>query len=410
MFVIYDKEKQKVPIKAWLSQEEDIEPGCREQALHLANLPFVHKWVCLMPDCHEGYGMPIGGVIATKGVVIPNAVGVDIGCGMSFISTNIPVRLLREYVMSGSTQTLLQVVLNIIMGSIPLGFAHHKNKQWCELLDRARDTFKEPEELLPELDAGYYQIGTLGGGNHFIELQEDDDGYLAVMIHTGSRNFGYKVCNYFNKNAQELNTRWYSSVPKEYDLAFLPTDSEEGSLYINWMQLALEFAGENRNAIMTRVKEILAENINKHLGLELVWSNEIICHHNYVAIENHFGENVWVHRKGAIRARTGELGIIPGAMGSYSYIVSGRGNPESFNSCSHGAGRKMSRRLAKDTFQTYQVIDDLVDRGVVLRVVNPSSITDECRWAYKDIDVVLGNEKDLVVPVKRLNTIGVVKG
>lgn len=408
MFVIYNKEIQKVPIKVWLEKEEDIEPGCREQALHLASLPFAKKWICLMPDTHDGYGMPIGGVIATDSVVIPNAVGVDIGCGMKFIQTNIPAYMLREQV--NSDKTILQLIIEAIMISIPLGFTRHKEKQPCDLLDMAKDVINGPNKLLSELEAGYYQIGTLGGGNHFIELQEDDEGYLAIMVHTGSRNFGYKICNYFNEEARELNARWYSSVPLDYDLAFLPDDSNEGALYIKWMGLAIEFAKENRNVIMKRVKEILALHVSKYLNLETLWLMEVDCNHNYAKIETHYGEVVWVHRKGAIRVREEELGIIPGAMGSYSYIVKGSGNEESFQSCSHGAGRRMSRSHARENYQVQDVLNDLDTRGIVLGTEYINNIADECRWAYKNIDTVLENEKDLVTPIKRLRTIGVVKG
>ena len=328
------------PIKIWLEKEQDLEESCLEQALHLAQLPFLHKWVCLMPDTHTGMGMPIGGVIAAKGVVIPNAVGVDIGCGMAYVKTSIPVKALKE-TMTGSGN-LVQGIVGDILRNIPVGFAHHKTPMPCYTLDRAMEElslYEADSELLGQLEAGYFQVGTLGGGNHFIELQEDEEGFLSVMLHSGSRHFGKSVCDYFHQKAREQNCRWYSQVPDEYRLAFLPVDTPEGRQYLNWMNLSMDFARENREKLMLAVKAVLEKWIGRYTDLELKYEGEINCHHNYAALENHFGENVWVHRKGAVRARKGELTVIPGAMGSYSYVVRGLGNPESFCTSSHGAGR-----------------------------------------------------------------------
>ena len=235
------------PIKIWLEKEQDLEESCLEQALHLAQLPFLHKWVCLMPDTHTGMGMPIGGVIAAKGVVIPNAVGVDIGCGMAYVKTSIPVKALKE-TMTGSGN-LVQGIVGDILRNIPVGFAHHKTPMPCYTLDRAMEElslYEADSELLGQLEAGYFQVGTLGGGNHFIELQEDEEGFLSVMLHSGSRHFGKSVCDYFHQKAREQNCRWYSQVPDEYRLAFLPVDTPEGRQYLNWMNLSMDFARENR--------------------------------------------------------------------------------------------------------------------------------------------------------------------
>ena len=286
LFVIYDRERQRVPIKVWLEHEGQLEAECLQQALNLSNLPFVHRWVALMPDAHSGYGMPIGGVVALEDVIIPNAVGVDIGCGVAYVETNISKDELsrEEY----------EQLVNRIMRRIPTGFSHHKTKQKSQVLDEAvKSGFRQKDnELVKEIDAGYYQIGTLGGGNHFIELQEDEEGMLCVMVHSGSRNFGYKVAGYYNRLAKDLNKSWKSPVPPEYDLAYLPVDSKQGREYIEWMNLALDFARENRHVMMEVVKEELTDSV-KHI----TFKNDVNAHHNYAAFEEHYGKIVWVHRK-----------------------------------------------------------------------------------------------------------------
>lgn len=411
MFVLYDRETMKIPVKVWLETEKELEASCREQALHLANLPFLAGPVCLMPDTHAGMGMPIGGVIASEDVIIPNAVGVDIGCGMAYIETGIRADDLRQ-IMTGSGN-LVQAIIGDIMRNVPVGFAHHKQPMPSYVLDRAldeMDKYEKDGELLGQLDAGYFQIGTLGGGNHFIELQENDEGFLSVMIHSGSRHFGKSVCDYFHQKARALNQRWYSQVPDSYRLAFLPVDSPEGQQYLNWMQLSMDFAAENREKMMLAVKAILEKWIGKYTEFSLNFSNDINCHHNYAALENHKGKNLWVHRKGAVEAQNGQLAVIPGAMGSYSYVVMGLGNEESFCSSSHGAGRRYSRKGAMEAFTCEEVILDLERRGVVLGKKGKADVAEESRFAYKDIEIVMENQKDLVIPVKRLKTIGVVKG
>ena len=411
MFVLYDKETMKIPVKVWLENEKELEASCREQALHLANLPFLAGPVCLMPDTHAGMGMPIGGVIASEDVIIPNAVGVDIGCGMAYTETGIRADDLRQ-IMTGSGN-LVQAIIGDIMRNVPVGFAHHKQPMPSYVLDRAldeMDKYEKDGELLGQLDAGYFQIGTLGGGNHFIELQENDEGFLSVMIHSGSRHFGKSVCDYFHQKARALNQRWYSQVPDSYRLAFLPVDSPEGQQYLNWMQLSMDFAAENREKMMLAVKAILEKWIGKYTEFSLNFSNDINCHHNYAALENHKGKNLWVHRKGAVEAQNGQLAVIPGAMGSYSYVVMGLGNEESFCSSSHGAGRRYSRKGAMEAFTCEEVILDLERRGVVLGKKGKADVAEESRFAYKDIEIVMENQKDLVIPVKRLKTIGVVKG
>ena len=410
MFVLYN-EKTKYPVKIWLENEGQLEENCLEQAYHLSQLPFIHKWVCLMPDTHAGMGMPIGGVIATKNVIIPNAVGVDIGCGMDFIPTNIRVDDIRD-VQTGNG-TLIQTMISDIMREIPLNMERYKTPQQSETLDRAKQEMEKYEknaELIPLIEDGYYQVGSLGGGNHFIELQEDQEGYLCIMLHSGSRHLGKAICDYFHKQARELNRKWYSEVKEEYRLAFLPVQSDEGQQYIHWMNLALDYAFENRAHMLDKTCTIVKTQIEKHTGQVVEFGKEINCHHNYAALENHYDANVWVHRKGATRVREGELAVIPGAMGSYSYVVEGKGNKESFCTSSHGAGRNYSRTGAKQAFSVEKVMVDLKEQGIVLGKRKKNDVAEECRFAYKDIDEVMAQQSDMVTPVRKLKTIGVVKG
>jgi tRNA-splicing ligase RtcB len=330
---------------------------------------------------------------------------------MGFISTDIKVSEIKD-IQTGNGN-FIQAVVGDILRNIPVGFNHHKKAQDCEVLNTAKNEFDKYEankELIDEIDSGYFQAGTLGGGNHFIELQIDDEGFLGIMIHSGSRRFGKNVCDLFHNKARDLNRKWKSEVPDYYRLAFLPMDSPEGIQYINWMNLALDFAKENRAKMMTAVKEILDRHMQKFTDIKYSYSEEINAHHNYAALEHHYNKNVWVHRKGAIRAKKGELGIIPGAMGSYSYIVEGLGNEMSFHSSSHGAGRVYSRKGALEAFSTEEVMADLKECGVVLGKHNKKDVAEESRFAYKNIDDVMNNQLDLVKPLKRLKTIGVVKG
>lgn len=410
MFVYYDKSKDAKPIKIW-TDKETIEDSCLEQAKNLSMLPFIHKWVALMPDTHMGKGMPIGGVIACENAVIPNAVGVDIGCGMAFVQTNIPVSILRETVTGNGT--LLQTIIGDILRNIPTGVNHYKTRQPSKVLDTAfemRGKYECDAELFDKLEDGYYQIGTLGGGNHFIELQQDDEGMCAIMLHSGSRHFGNCVGKYFNAIAGELNEKWHSALDPKWGLPFLPVDSDEGKRYLDYMNLSMDFAFENRAAMLDKVKEIFSRYLIKYTGIEPNYSGEINCHHNYAALENHYGKDVWVHRKGAVSAREGELAVIPGAMGSYSYIVRGKGDPESFCSSSHGAGRRYSRTAAMDKFRADEVMNDLKAQQVVLGKHKKNDVAEESRFAYKDIEEVMANQQELTEPVKRLFTVGVVKG
>ncbi len=420
MFVIEgrpDINKRKKLIKVWLEGPESLDDNCLEQALNLADLPFIHKWVALMPDTHMGYGMPIGGVVALKDVVIPNAVGVDIGCGMAFLRTNIPARLIRE--KRTADGSLGELIAKMILRDIPVGFSHHEDMQESSYLSNLLDCssgFSAELDKHPELSeqcfpSAFRQLGTLGGGNHFIELQEDEQGRLCVMLHSGSRNVGKQVCDHFNKIARSLNERWQSAVPATQKLAFLPVDDDAGQSYLAWMNMALAFARENRHVMKERVKSIIFETVKNYTDSGDIWIDmEINAHHNYAALENHYGENVWVHRKGAIRVRDGELGIVPGAMGRASYIVRGLGNPESFHSCSHGAGRKMGRKKALATFTEKEVLQELINKSVILGTRSTKDIADESPFVYKDIEDVMAQEADLALPILKLQTVAVVKG
>lgn len=370
-----------------------------------------------MPDTHVGYGMPIGGVIATRRTIIPNAVGVDIGCGMVFFKTNIPVRLIRE--CKTGQGKLVEAITKNILRDIPVGFAHHQKKQKSDYLSgllAGGSGFTREMDAHPQLadrcfPSAFKQLGTLGGGNHFIELQEDEDGELCVMLHSGSRNVGKQVCDYFNKLARMLNEKWGSMIPPSYQLAYLPVDDEAGHSYLRWMDMALNFARENRELMKETVKSIIRRLVTRYTDFDDVeFGMEINAHHNYAALENHYGESVWVHRKGAISAREGELGIIPGAMGRASYIVKGLGNPESFCSCSHGAGRKMGRKMALATYSEREVLTELKKQSVILETPSTKGIADESPFAYKDIEDVMAQQTDLAVPLLKLRTVAVVKG
>jgi len=265
-----------------------------------------------------------------------------------------------------------------------------------------------------EFDNAVKSLGTLGGGNHFIEIQNGDDGHIWIMIHSGSRNLGFKVANHYNKLSQELNEKWHSSVPKEQGLAFLPVDSEGGQNYIKEMNYCVEFALANRKLMMDRVLEIFdneTKRFNNITAQKLIGSVEPMINiaHNYASLENHFGQNVWVHRKGATKATEGLTGIIPGSQGTASYIVEGLGNKESFMSCSHGAGRKMSRTKAKNELDLKKEIKKLDNKGVIHGIRCKNDL-DEASSAYKDIEEVMDNQKDLVKILVKLSPLAVIKG
>jgi len=383
---------EKRPIKMWL---DDIEEGALNQARNLANLPFLYKHVAIMPDSHQGYGMPIGGVIATEGVIIPNAVGVDIGCGMCAVRTS----------LKDINRDMLKKVMGEIRDVVPVGFIHQKENQEEKLMPTEIEMPMDLEQsiIYREYKSALKQLGTLGGGNHFIEIQKGSDGFVWIMIHSGSRNIGLKVAKHYNTIAKELNVMWQTSVPKEYDLAFLPINTKEAKMYIAEMQYCVDFAFANRQLMIDRVKAVFSRN------LDVEYEPIINIAHNYARLENHYGKNVWIHRKGATSAKFGEIGIIPGSQGTKSYIVSGLGNDESFTSCSHGAGRTMSRTKARKELDLQVEIKHMDDMGVIHGIRHESDL-DEAPSAYKDIDVVMQNQIELVETVVELTPLAVIKG
>lgn len=374
----------RVPIKSWA----DADAGTMEQAAHLASLPFAFKHVALMPDTHVGYGMPIGGVLAATGVVIPNAVGVDIGCGMRLWQTGVTV---EEFM------PLRDKVLSDIHRSVPTGFGRHAQP-------RAIPEMPDIEPLLAQSDTARVSIGTLGGGNHFIELQRDGEGNVWAMLHSGSRNLGKTMCDHYNRIARDLNARWRSTVPDEWQLAFLPLDSDEGQEYMRVMSYCLDFAKANRLDMQTAVITAFTRYFPSASSPDVT----VDIHHNYAAIEHHFGRNVVVHRKGAVKAN-GAV-VIPGSMGSASYLCTGLDNPESFGSCSHGAGRAMGRKEAKRAVSAESVILEMREADIRLFKSKKDDVAEECRAAYKDIEDVMARQTDLVRPDVRLTPLGVIKG
>lgn len=386
-----DFKTNNLPILSWCHNPDD---ATLKQAFNIANLPFIHQHVALMPDTHCGYGMPIGGVIACRGVVIPNAVGVDIGCGMSAICTTLKVDDLST--------DILKLIMGKIREYIPVGFSHRtKPIDWFGF-----DSAPKIDVVLNELSSAAKQLGTLGGGNHFIEIQKGSDGFVWVMLHSGSRNIGYKIAKHYNQIAQDLCHQWYSNIPAftgDDSLAFLPINSIEGQEYIQAMQFAVKFAYENRATICDQIKLAFTEFIPN-----VTFDKQIDVSHNYAKLEHHFGQNVWVHRKGATSAKLNELGIIPGSQGSRSYIVKGLGNPLSFCSCSHGAGRALSRTRAIKELDFAAEKAKLDDLGILHAVCSVDDLA-ESTLAYKDIDLVMSEQSDLVDIVVELFPLGVIK-
>jgi tRNA-splicing ligase RtcB len=416
---VKEQENKALPIKSWC---EEVEPGALEQAQALSRHPVIVRHVALMPDCHQGYGMPIGGVIACANAVIPNAVGVDIGCGMGAVKTD-----LRAAEIDGPSR--IRELLEYIKQRVPVGegHAHKEERTWpgfqeyleCLGMDWPLSDFSR-DGLPGWMEKNVWSLarknlGTLGGGNHFIELQKSEADEVWLMLHSGSRNLGYRIASFYHKRAAALNEHWHAAIPNTH-LAFLPADSEEGMAYIRDMGFALEYARENRRLMMDVFKKAAG-----HVFPGISFLEEINIHHNYAALEHHFGQNVWVHRKGATSAKVDEMGIIPGSMGTSSYIVRGKGNPESFMSCSHGAGRRMSRTAACETLSVEECNEAMqgivFDRWSKLKSRKRKNQEDknlldlsEAPLAYKDIDDVIAAELDLIEPVVKLSPLGVIKG
>lgn len=401
-----------MPIKSWC---ENCEEGAVSQAENLAKHPALFHHVALMPDAHQGYGMPIGGVVAADNAVIPAAVGVDIGCGMIATETDIPAERFADMSFRRAFQERLKE-------RIPVGEGvSHKELQPWEGFESFINNNGE-RALLWTKGRDRKNLGTLGGGNHFIELQKSTalDGAgepeggpkVWLMIHSGSRNMGKRIEEHYHAIAEKMCARYRVPLPDK-DLAFLPIEEEAGHHYFTDMLFALRYAKENRRRMMEAMKETLAE-----FAPEVNFIRTIDIHHNYAAFEEHFGKKVCVHRKGATSAKLDEIGIIPGSMGTASYIVRGLGNPDSFMSCSHGAGRKMSR-VAASMNLTVEECDKAME-GIVCerwskytgysRKVKGKLDLSEAPQAYKDIESVIDAERDLVEPLVRLVPLASLKG
>ncbi len=383
----------KTVVKMWTIEFDDT---AREQISNLASLPFVYHHIAIMPDCHGGKGMPIGGVLPTTNVVIPNAVGVDIGCGMCAVKTNIRAGRLTEKI-------LRNVFMKGIRDRIPLGREHHEQMQDERHLPTGFDLEKLPV-VKNQYISIHRQVGTLGGGNHFIELQRDEEGWMWIMIHSGSRNLGKQVGDFYNNRAKWFNELYYSKVDSKLTLPFLPLKTHEFNDYWNEMSYCIAFAKCNRQLMMERIKEVIVDALPS-----AKFEPAIDIAHNYAAWEKHFGSSCIVHRKGAVRAQAGEIGIIPGSQGTCSYIVEGLGNPDSFMSSSHGAGRLMSRSQAIKKLNLEDEIQKLESKGIVHALRSQRDL-DEAASAYKDIDQVIALETDLVKVKTKLEPIAVIKG
>ena len=392
----------RIPVKSWCAELDEF---ARKQVEALASHPTLFRHVALMPDCHGGLGMPIGGVIAVKDAVIPSAVGVDIGCGMIAVETDVPAEHFADMRFRRGFQEALKA-------RIPVGEGvAHKTQQSWEGFERYLDAHGSVRDFPNGLDRK--NLGTLGGGNHFIELQASDAGFVWMMIHSGSRNLGQRIERFYQQKAMKLCEMFHVKLSDPH-LAFLPMKTDEGRAYFRDMNFALEYARENRSRMMAACRETLAEFApNAH------FLREVNIHHNYAALENHFGEDVFVHRKGATRAREGEIGIIPGSMGTASYIVRGLGNAESFTSCSHGAGRRLSRTRACMELKAEDC--DAALQGIVFERWKKykgfgksarSGLLDlsEAPQAYKEIESVIAAETDLIEPLVRLRPLASLKG
>lgn len=379
------------PIKLWASA---LEKGAMDQAKNMVMLPYVHSHAAVMADAHSGYGVPIGGVLALDGYVIPNAVGLDIGCGMQAVQ--FPLRA------ADVPRGALQGVVEQIKATIPVGFTWHNHPQAPERMPEWGEL--NTGTLLGEIEKAELQLGTLGGGNHFIELQRDEEGNLWAMVHSGSRNIGKQVAEHHHEIAKDTAERTHLWLPDK-DLACLSVNGELGQAYLADMDYCLRFARANRDLMMDQVIE--AVRANTGCTGEPKFRHDI--HHNFAAIEEHLGKKVVVHRKGATRAFKDQVGIIPGSQGTASYIVEGLGNPESFMSCSHGSGRRMSRGRAKRELDLAAEIARLDEQGIIHGIRTTKEL-DEAAGAYKDIEEVMANQADLVRPLVRLTPLAVVKG
>ncbi len=390
--------KGKVPVKIYT---DDIDHRAIEQLANIAQLPFIHSHVAAMPDVHAGIGATVGSVIPTKGAIIPAAVGVDIGCGMNAVRLSLRADQLPD--------NLKRIRLDIEAG-VPVGFDMHSHTRARQstvsgLSGGLHDILgRHPGigKMMKRFDRTWLrQLGTLGGGNHFIELCLDEQDQVWVMLHSGSRGIGNVIGRYFINLAKKDMQRHMANLPDK-DLAYFSEGAQHFEDYVEAVHWAQDYALANRREMM----RLVIEALRKQLPELTVTKEAINCHHNYVAVERHFGEQVYLTRKGAIRAGEGELGIIPGSMGARSYIVRGKGNAQSFCSCSHGAGRRMSRSKAKREFHR----EDLERQTAGVECRKDAGVLDEIPGAYKDIDTVMAHQDDLVEVVHTLKQIVCVKG
>ena len=392
----------RVPVKVWT---DDLDPSARLQLVNISKLPIVYGHVAAMPDVHTGIGATVGSVIATKSAIIPAAVGVDIGCGMN---------ALRLTLIASDLPEGLARVRGAIEDAVPVGFDQHAfdkvrgsaHERTARQLDQRLDAIVGKHGGVMKMQRKFAQtwicqLGTLGGGNHFIELCLDEAQRVWVMLHSGSRGIGNVMGRYFIEAARKDMQRHKVNLP-DRDLAYFSEGSKLFDDYVEAVEWAQDYALLNRREMMQLILQVLRRELPKFE----IDSEAINCHHNYVAREEHFGEKLFVTRKGAISARDGQLGIIPGSMGVKSYIVRGLGNAQSFHSCSHGAGRRMSRTEAKRRFNRRDL--EAQTAGVECR--KDGGVIDEIPGAYKDIDEVMANQADLVEVVHTLKQVVCVKG
>ena len=387
-----------VPVKIYT---DELEPAARQQLVNISKLPIVHHHVAAMPDVHLGIGATVGSVIATKRAIIPAAVGVDIGCGM------IARRL--SLAANDFDEERLRKVFNQISRDVPVGFESHKDrdarthaaKRFDKGLRRILEKHPGVQKRVGKKASWVNQLGTLGGGNHFIEVCLDEANRVWVMLHSGSRGIGNAIGSYFIELARRDAERQQLQLP-DRDLAYFPESAQHFDDYVEAVGWAQDYARANRAEMM----ELVIDAMHRHLPPFEATDEAVNCHHNYVERERHYGEDVWLTRKGAIRAGRGELGIIPGSMGARSYIVRGTGAAESFQSCAHGAGRKMSRNAAQKQFSIADL--EVQTQGVICR--KDKGVLDEIPGAYKSIDEVMANQADLVEVVHTLKQVLCVKG
>lgn len=396
--------KERVPIKAWV-EGVPVEDAAAQQLRNVARLPFVYKHVAAMPDVHWGLGATVGSVIATQGAIIPAAVGVDIGCGMAAAMTSLTAADLPDS---------LAAMRAAIEAAVPHGRTDNGGRNdrgaWGEtgpgmapdLAEGLAAIVAKQPKLAKAATRAPAHAGTLGTGNHFIEVCFDEMDRVWVMLHSGSRGIGNAIGSRFIELAKQEMRRWFINLP-DADLAYLPQGSQHFDDYVEAVGWAQDYARANRELMMRAAVAAMQASLGRAFEAGVVAVN---CHHNYVSREQHFGENVLVTRKGAVRAREGDLGIIPGSMGAKSYIVRGKGNPESFTSCSHGAGRKMSRAAAKKTF----TLADHAAATAGVECRKDDGVLDETPGAYKAIDDVMAAQQDLVEVVRTLRQVLCVKG